>query len=131
MSTRICADPKCRTKFTPVAEWHIFCSKACAVRVSVRRFRARQRYGDDGDGGPGKRQSCLFPGGVTAKAKRRKPAPVPQPVLFPPEGGGPVGTLAIGFAQGENGELTDLLVIGRKKRPAPSQKIEAPDALAA
>ena len=108
MSTRTCADPKCRAKFTPVAEWHIFCSKTCAVRVSVRRFRARQRYGDDGGGGPGKRQRCLFPAGVTAKAKRPKPPQrVPQPVLFPPENAGLVATFGGAVKYGEGGSVSD------------------------
>jgi hypothetical protein len=122
---RVCADPKCRTKFSPVAEWQIFCSDRCRNRVKVSRFRARQRYGDDDGPNGGKRQRCLFPGGLKAKAKPRKPPRrVPQPELFPPANAGLVATFGGAVEYGESGSVSDKnrysVKLAGRKPPTPT-----------
>ncbi|HLZ49261.1 MAG TPA: CGNR zinc finger domain-containing protein [Candidatus Acidoferrum sp.] len=45
METRICAADDCKKAFTPELDWEKFCSRKCANRVRVRRYRARHRLG--------------------------------------------------------------------------------------
>lgn len=79
---RIC--PVCEAKFEPIVEWQVCDTRKCTNVLNVRRFRARKRCGGGDDGG-GPRQRGLFP--KLAKAKPPKPVRVPEPTLFPDDGG--------------------------------------------
>jgi hypothetical protein len=83
MKQLACAADDCLARFDPYSIDQIYCSPQCAVRMRVRRCRARKRAGGGDDGGGG-RQRRLFPKPVLAKPPKR----VPEPVLFPDDAGG-------------------------------------------
>jgi hypothetical protein len=134
MKLTLCAARDCRQPFEPAfgqEETQKYCSAPCGNRERIRRCRERKRAGGDNGGGPGgKPQPRLFP---AAAMNRRKPAkavvkPKPkQDGLFPEDG--IHATQAIGYEYDRNGELSGVLVIGRKSRkssPRVSSTSEAP-----
>lgn len=92
--SRICEAAGCENSFEPLDPSRRFCSRRCAVRTRVARYRARHR-------------------------NNGSPAPPPQ---APPPGGGPGGGVHPAY-MGEGLSIAQddrLPVIGPKKRPAKS-----------
>jgi hypothetical protein len=113
MKSPLCAAEDCRQPFERMHEFQKYCSRRCATRIYVRLCRARKRSGGD-DGGPGgKRQPRLFTVSAMHRRKSAKSVVKPKPKqdgLFPEDG--IHATQAIGYGYDQNGELSDVLVIG-------------------
>jgi hypothetical protein len=128
-SPRICAADDCNEPFDPVLPEQLYHSERCAARMRQRRRRAKLKPNPRGGGPGGDRQPRLFSRSELHRRKPAKSALKPKPKqdgLFPEDG--IHATQAIGYGFDDNGKISDLLVIGRTKRPPARVSVPLPEA---
>ena len=119
---RLCAADDCRKPFEPVyelQETQQYCSRRCATRMRVRRYRQRLKPKPNGGGPGGKRQPMLFaPSTLRSRKPAKSVAKPKQDVLFPAD----ISSWFEGLTPAQQQEVTRVALMRAREEGAASDK---------